>query len=164
MEHIKTVGIIAGIFDVIHPGYIELFESSSNIFDEIIVLLNSGENLEDSKKLLPICTVSERKKRLLAIKYIDNVMVYDSESALYLILKKLSGVGHSKKYIRILGTDYIGKNFTGDDLSMDIFFHSRSSHNWSTTAYKKKIFQQYLEKNPESVNLILSDINISEHS
>ena len=42
------------------------------------------------------------------------------------------------KIIRILGSDYIDKSFTGDDLDIPIYYHKRK-HNYSSTNIRKKM-------------------------
>lgn len=128
----KTVGIIAGNFDVIHPGYIEMFNECKNNCDHLIVLLHSDPSIERPEKLKPILSVEERVNILKSLKQVDDVMVYDVEAGLYKLIQ------HLKPEVRFLGDDYKNKPFTGDDLGVRIHFLDRS-HGWSTTKYKKMI-------------------------
>jgi hypothetical protein len=57
-------------------------------------------------------------------------------------------VGFRAGNIRILGEDYIGKSFTGDDLPSRVFY-TRRSHEWSTTRLKDLITKQTIEQNPD---------------
>jgi glycerol-3-phosphate cytidylyltransferase len=52
-----------------------------------------------------------------------------------------------KPDVRILGEDYIGKNFTGDNLDIKIIYTTRS-HDWSTTKIKDLITKQTIKQNP----------------
>ena len=63
-------GVIAGNFDVIHPGYIKMFNECKNNCDEFIVLLHSDPSIERPNKIQPILTVEERDEILMSIKYI----------------------------------------------------------------------------------------------
>ena len=125
-------GVIAGNFDVIHPGYIKMFKECKEHCDELIILLHSDPSIERPHKLKPILSVRERDEILMSIRYIDNVFEYTYESELIDLLKLLS------PDIRFLGDDYIGKPFTGYDLKIPIHFLSRD-HGWSTTKFKKLI-------------------------
>ena len=79
----------------------------------------------------------------MAIKYIDDVYMYQTEEELYDLIK------FWKPDVRILGEDYIGKDsFTGDDLSPKIVYTTRS-HGWSTTKLKDLIARQTLKQNPD---------------
>lgn len=129
-------GVIAGNFDVLHPGYIEMFKEMKKNCTVLIVLLHSDPSIERPHKLKPILSVEERKEMLLSLKYIDNVFVYTYEAQLYDLLK----LGEFDK--RFLGDDYINKPFTGDDLRIPIHYLDRS-HGWSTTKFKKLISDSY---------------------
>lgn len=81
----------------------------------------------------------------MSIKHIDEVFMYQTEKEL------LDLIMFFKPDLRILGEDYIGKSFTGDNLPIDIIYTSRS-HNWSTTKLKDLITKQTLKQNPDIVN------------
>lgn len=129
-------GVIAGNFDVLHPGYIEMFKEMKKNCTVLIVLLHSDPSIERPHKLKPILSVDERKEMLLSIKYIDDVISYTYEAQLFDLLKS----GEFDK--RFLGDDYINKPFTGDDLKIPIHYLSRD-HGWSTTKFKKLISDSY---------------------
>ena len=40
--------------------------------------------------------------------------------------------------VRVIGTDYIDRDFTGKELTSEIYYHKRD-HDWSTTRFKKEI-------------------------
>tara|TARA_B100001059_G_scaffold20577_1_gene16701 strand:+ start:3236 stop:3658 length:423 start_codon:yes stop_codon:yes gene_type:complete len=125
-------GIIAGNFDVIHPGYIKMFKECKEKCDKLYVLLHSDPSIERKHKLPPILSVKERSEILLSLRFIDEILVYTYESELYNILKK------GDFHIRFLGDDYINQPYTGDDLKIPIHFLDRS-HGWSTTKFKNLI-------------------------
>ena len=78
----------------------------------------------------------------MSIKYIDDVYTYQTEEELYDLIK------FWKPDIRILGEDYIGKPFTGDDLPPRVVYTTRS-HEWSTTKLKDMIAKQTIKQNPD---------------
>jgi len=125
-------GVIAGAFDVIHPGYIEMFSIAGNNCDELTVLLHEDPSLERPKKLKPILNVLERVNILLALRDIKAVKTYKTEGGLYKILSE------GDYDIRFQGIDYKEKPFTGDDLDILIFWIPRN-HGWSTTKFKNLI-------------------------
>ena len=138
MSYIK--GVIAGNFDVLHPGYIKMFKEAKDQCDCLIVMLHTDPSKERPKKLKPILTVEERKEMLLSIKYIDDVIRYTYEGQLLDLLK------YGKFNIRFLGDDYVNTPFTGDNLPIPIHYLDRS-HGWSTTKYKKLIYDSILKYN-----------------
>ena len=126
-------GIIAGNFDVIHPGYIEMFNEMKKHVNEIHVLLHIDPSLNRPEKIKPILSVKDRKMALMALKGITEVSPYNSEEEL---LKLISVINPE---IRFLGEDYINStNYTGYGLPPKIIFLKRD-HGWSTTKFKNLI-------------------------
>ena len=128
----KNTGVIAGNFDVIHPGYIHLFNECKEFCTELIILLHEDPSIERPEKLKPILNLDERMIILSSLKQIDQIIPYKLETDLYELLSNLD------IDIRFLGDDYKTKPFTGDDLNIPIHFLDRS-HGWSTTKFKNKI-------------------------
>lgn len=126
------VGFIAGAFDVVHPGYIEMFQFMKKNCDYLIVGLHKDPSLERDTKLKPVLTTDERKEMLLSLRYIDEVIEYQTELDLMKILES------GRIDVRFLGDDYIDKYYTGKGLPIEIKFIDRS-HGWSTTKYKVSI-------------------------
>ena len=125
-------GLIAGNFDVIHPGYIKMFTECKINCDHFTILLHSDPSIERPEKLKPILTLDERIEVLSSIKYIDDIQSYTYESELYELIIR------GEYSVRFLGDDYIGKSFTGDDLNIPIHYLNRD-HGWSTTKFKNLI-------------------------
>jgi glycerol-3-phosphate cytidylyltransferase len=135
-----TKGVTAGNFDVLHPGYIEMFKEMKKNCSVLIVLLHTDPSIERPEKLKPILSSRERKDMLESIKYVDDVIRYTYEEQLYDLLK----LGQFD--IRFLGDDYKNKPFTGDDLKVPIHYIDRS-HGWSTTKFKRLIAENYEKSN-----------------
>lgn len=127
-----NTGIIAGNFDVIHPGYMKMFKECKSACEKFIVLLHENPSIEHPEKFSPILSLDERTEILLGIKYIDDVMSYKTEHDLYYLLVAIN------PDIRFLGSDYKEKKFTGYDLNIPIHWIDRS-HGWSTTKFKTLI-------------------------
>ena len=125
-------GFIAGNFDVIHPGYIKLFQECKENCDHFTILLHSDPSIERPHKLKPILSLDERKEMLFSLKYVDDIITYTYEKELISILE------NQNFNLRFLGDDYKNEKFTGDHLNIKLFFINRD-HGWSTTKYKKLI-------------------------
>jgi glycerol-3-phosphate cytidylyltransferase len=125
-------GVIAGNFDIIHPGYIKMFKEAANNCDCLIVLLHTDPSIERPHKLKPILNVDERIELLNEIKSICDVHIYTYEAQLLDLLKM------GEFDVRFLGDDYKDKPFTGDNLPIDIHYLNRD-HGWSTTKFKTLI-------------------------
>tara|TARA_B100001996_G_scaffold45335_1_gene32721 strand:- start:194 stop:598 length:405 start_codon:yes stop_codon:yes gene_type:complete len=130
----SKIGVIAGNFDVIHPGYIHMFDECKNNCDSLLLLLHEDPSIERPQKIKPILTVNERNMILNSFKQIDRIISYKTESDLYDILN------NEKIDVRFLGNDYKDKSFTGDDLDIPIHYLDRS-HGWSTTKFKRLIVE-----------------------
>jgi glycerol-3-phosphate cytidylyltransferase len=133
----KTVppkkGIIAGAFDIIHPGYIRMFKDAKEHCNHLTVALHEDPSMARPHKLKPVQTVEERKEILYAIKYVDDVVVYQAEETFLSYLKDYE--------IRFLGTDYIDGSYTGKDIAIDIIWLNRD-HDYSSTKLKTEITKQ----------------------
>jgi glycerol-3-phosphate cytidylyltransferase len=151
----KIVGFTAGNFDVLHPGYIYTFEEAKRHCDWFIIFLHADPSVNRKNKYKPVVPLYERYKSLMAIKYIDEVICYDTEED----LEKL--IEFFKPDIRILGDDYIGKRFTGDHLPPKVVYTTRS-HGWSTTKMKDLITVQTIKQNPDLVKSVLADPGIAD--
>lgn len=127
-------GIVAGAFDIIHPGYIRLFKDCKRYCTHLTIALHEDPSLERSHKLKPVQTVEERKEILLSIKYIDDIIVYKSEDEF------LDHLRSGKYDLRFLGDDYSDGSYTGLDIDVDIMFVDRG-HGYSTTNIKKRIYE-----------------------
>ena len=130
----SKIGVIAGNFDVIHPGYIHMFDECKNYCDTLLLLLHDDPSVERPEKIKPILSLDERTMILNSLKQIDRIITYKTESDLYEILM------NKKIDVRFLGDDYKNKSFTGDDLNIPIHYLDRS-HGWSTTKFKKLIVE-----------------------
>jgi len=138
----ELLGFTAGNFDLLHPGYINTFEEAKRHCDKFIIFLQQDPSLHRKSKYKPVIPLYDRYRALMAIKHIDDVYMYQTEEELYELIK------FWKPDVRILGEDYIGKPFTGDDLPPKVIYTTRS-HNWSTTKLKDLITRQTIKQNPD---------------
>ena len=138
------IGFTAGNFDLLHPGYIYTFETAKEHCDYFMVFLQMDPSETRFTKYKPVIPLYERYKTLMSIKYIDEVVTYQTEDDLIKLIE------FYKPDVRILGDDYIGKRFTGDFIPMEVIYTTRS-HNWSTTKIKDLITIQTLKHNPDII-------------
>ena len=132
----RRTGVIAGNFDVIHPGYVRFFkDAKENACDWLIVALHVDPTIERPSKAKPILTAEERTEILLSLKYVDEVRYYNTEAELTELLSNVPD------HTRVIGSDYLDKNFTGKSLASDIYYHELN-HGWSTTKFKTDIARQ----------------------
>lgn len=131
----SIICVTASCFDLLHAGHTLMLKDGKEQCDLFVAFLQSDPTIDRPEKNKPILSFEERKILVEGSKYIDKVFIYNSEKELYDGLKALEA------NIRILGNDYVGKQFTGYDLPTKIYFHNRESHGWSTSALRKRIYE-----------------------
>lgn len=129
-------GITFSTFDLFHAGHVKMLEEAKRQCDYLIVGLQSDPTIDRSTKNKPIQSLVERYIQVKACKYVDEIVPYSTEVELLEILQSF------KIDLRIVGEDYIDKDFTGKqfciDNNIEIYFNSRK-HNFSSSSLRKKI-------------------------
>ncbi len=129
-------GITFSTFDLFHAGHVKMLEEAKRQCDYLIVGLQSDPTIDRSTKNKPIQSLVERYIQVKACKYVDEIVPYSTEGELLEILQSF------KIDLRIVGEDYIDKDFTGKqfciDNNIEIYFNSRK-HNFSSSSLRKKI-------------------------
>ena len=91
----------------------------------------------------PIQSIVERQIQLSACRYVDEVVVYQTEQDLVDLLLILP------LDVRILGVEYEGKNFSGQgecyDRGIEIVFNGRD-HSFSSSSLRKRVVAAETEK------------------
>lgn len=136
----KKIGFTCGSFDLTHAGHYLMFKECKENCDHLIVGLQTDPTIDRPHKNKPVQTLEERKIQLEACKYIDEIIVYETEAELLELLKKI------KPDIRIVGEDWRGKEFTGHDLDIEIFWNSRD-HDYSSSNLRKRVWKSESENN-----------------
>jgi len=126
----KKIGFTCSSFDLLHAGHIAMLKESKQHCEKLIVGLNVNP-LKNGN--YPVQSVVERYTQLSAVKYVDEIVPYNTEQEL-IDLIQLYNVG-----IRFIGEDYKGKAFTGDVLSDIEVFYNKRDHPFSSSALKKLV-------------------------
>jgi glycerol-3-phosphate cytidylyltransferase len=117
-----------------HPGHIMMLEEAKNVCEFLVVGVQSDPSVDRPGKNKPVQTHEERLIMVGAIRYVDEVVSYDTEDDLLLLLREVY------PDIRIIGSDHKGKEFTGHELPIKVHFNSRD-HEWSTTNLRKQVYE-----------------------
>ena len=110
--HKVKVGFTCGAFDLLHAGHALMLAEAREQCDHLIVAVQSDPSLDRSEKNAPVQSYEERLIMVKAIKWVDEVICYDTEKDLYGLLIDIA------PDIRIVGADWEGKDFTGHDLDI----------------------------------------------
>ena len=131
---IKTMvrGFTCGAFDLLHPGHLFLFEKAKEECSWLIIGLHTDTSIDRPSKNKPCESVFERWYRLSAVKYVDEIIPYDTEADLYNLLVL------QQPDLRFLGEEYAGRGYTGNDLDIEVSFIARH-HDYSSSALRNKI-------------------------
>jgi len=144
----QTIAFCCSAFDILHCGHILMLEDCKNQADILVVGLHTNPTLDRASKNAPIQEYEEREIQIKGCKYVNEIIKYNTENDLYKILVSL------KPDVRILGTDWKGKEYTGHQLSIPIHWHLRT-HSWSTTYLRERVYQA--EKNKRPTTFITQD-------
>lgn len=130
------IGFTCSSFDLLHAGHVLMLEDAKSRCDYLIVGLQTDPSIDREYKRKPFQSIVERQIQLSAIKYVDEIVIYETESDLLELLT----TRHID--IAILGSDYIGKDFTGKSLyeskNIEIYYHPRD-HGYSSTDLVNRI-------------------------
>jgi len=132
MDNKVKRGITASTFDLLHTGHILMLKEAKSVCDYLIVALQVDPTIDRPNKNQPVQSFYERWIQLSAVKYVDEVIPYSSESELLTILQNYN------IDIRILGDEYEHKIFTGRELHMEYHYNKRT-HGYSSTELRERI-------------------------
>lgn len=131
------IGITFSTFDLLHAGHIAMLAEAKNHCDYLICAIQTDPTIDrpDSKNP-PIQSIVERQIQVSAVRYVDETVVYQTEKDLEDILLTLP------IDVRILGVEYMEKDFTGRDICYDrgieLIFNKRD-HSFSSSNLRKRV-------------------------
>ena len=121
-----------GTFDILHPGHIELFKVGKSLGDKLIVATDTDEKIrQDKGASKPINNLCDRISMLQAIKYIDEVLYFNTREELEGLIKLYM------PDILLLGDDWQGGDVVGVEYAKEVRFLPRL--NYSTSHIITKI-------------------------
>ena len=124
---------VNGCFDILHRGHIELFREAKSLGNKLLVAIDSDKRVSELKgPSRPINKQEDRKFILESIKYIDDVVTFDSEDNLINIIKQY------EPDIMMVGSDYKDKKVIGSSHANKIVFFERID-GYSTTKVLQNI-------------------------
>lgn len=137
MENSKrVVGITFSTFDLLHAGHIAMLREAKSQCDYLICGLQVDPNLDRPEKNKPVQSLVERWTQLQAVKYVDEIIPYQSETDVEDILNMF------QIDVKIMGSEYREKDFTGKDIcrkrGIEVYFNSRD-HRFSSTELRARV-------------------------
>ena len=135
----KIISIVSGGFDPVHPGHIMMMNDCLDFSDYLIVGVQSDPSIDRPEKNLPIQSHTERMGIVSSLKFVDEVIPYNTESDLIKVLKEIN------PDVRILGADHEGTEYTGHELPIKCIFNTRD-HGYSTSELRKRVYEAEKKK------------------
>jgi len=131
------IGITFSTFDLCHAGHIAMLAEAKNHCDYLIAGLQTDPTLDrPDTKNPPVQSVVERQIQLAACRYVDEVVVYQTEQDLVDILLTLP------IDVRILGVEYADKHFTGaeecNNRRIELVYNKRD-HSFSSSSLRRRV-------------------------
>ena len=136
MGNTKTVGLTASTFDLLHAGHIAMLREAKTQCDYLICALQIDPTIDRPEKNKPVQTIVERFVQLQAVRYVDEIIPYQTEQDLEDILKMY------QLDVRIIGEEYKSGKFTGRAIcaarGIEIYFNHRD-HRFSTSDLRQRV-------------------------
>jgi len=140
----KKIGITFSTFDMLHAGHIAMLSEAKNHCDYLICGLQTDPTIDrPDTKNRPIQSIVERQIQLAACRYVDEVVVYQTEQDLVDLLLILP------VDVRVLGVEYQHQNFSGYEecgmRGIELVFNGRD-HSFSSSSLRKRVAHAETEK------------------
>ena len=140
----KPVGFTCSTFDLLHAGHILMLAECKQVCDYLIVGVQSDPTIDrPGVKNKPVQSIVERYVQLSAVKFVDEIIVYNTEKDLEDMLMFLP------ISVRIIGEEYKDKDFTGkqicEERGIKIWYNSRS-HRFSSSELRQRTYQSEMNK------------------
>ena len=130
------IGFTCSTFDLLHAGHVTMLEEAKRHCDFLIVGLQNDPTEDRPEKNKPVQSIVERQIQLAAVKYVDEIVIYNTEQDLMDLLLTLP------IDVRILGDEYKNKDFTGKDIAKQrgskIIYNGRD-HSFSSSSLRKRV-------------------------
>jgi glycerol-3-phosphate cytidylyltransferase len=141
VKELKSKGLKIGItfstFDLLHAGHIAMLAEVKNHCDYLIAALQTDPTIDrPDTKNKPVQSIVERQIQVSACRFVDEIVVYQTEKDLCDILLTLP------VDVRILGVEYKDQEFTGKDIcikrGIEIVYNGRD-HSFSSSNLRKRV-------------------------
>lgn len=132
----NKIGFTCSTFDLLHAGHIAMLRESREQCDYLICGIQTDPTIDRPEKNKPVQTLVERWTQLQGVKYVDEIIPYQTEQDLEDILKLF------RIDVRIIGEEYKDGKFTGRATcaarGIEIYFNKRD-HRFSSTDLRKRV-------------------------
>jgi len=143
------IGFNCSSCDLFHAGHVTMMKMEKQLCDYLIVALQVDPTIDrPGVKNKPVQSVYERYVQLQGCKYVDEILVYETEADLLNLLQT------QNIDVRFLSEEYKDRDFTGKqyciDNGIELFFHLRR-HQYSSTELRNRVYDMEQKKRDENV-------------
>ena len=143
------IGFNCSSFDLLHAGHVTMLKMEKQLCDYLIVALQIDPTVDrPGIKNKPVQSAYERYVQLQACKYVDEILIYETEFDLLQLLQT------QKIDIRFLSDEYLNRDFTGKQLCIDngieLHYHKRT-HVYSSSELRARTANLENTKSNETV-------------
>jgi glycerol-3-phosphate cytidylyltransferase len=141
------IGFNCSSFDLFHAGHVTMLKIEKQMCDYLIVALQVDPTIDrPGIKNKPVQSIYERFVQLQACRYVDEILVYETEADLLNLLKT------QKIDIRFLGEEYKDRDFTGKQFcieqGIELIYHPRT-HQYSSSELRTRVYEMEKKKREE---------------
>ena len=157
MKPQMKIGFNCSSCDLFHAGHVTMMKMEKQLCDYLIVALQVDPTIDrPGVKNKPVQSVYERYVQLQGCKYVDEILVYETEADLLNLLQT------QNINVRFLSEEYKDRDFTGKqyciDNGIELFFHLRR-HQYSSTELRNRVYTLEKKKRDEKV-----ESNVEQYS
>ena len=135
-KNVGKIGFTCSTFDLLHAGHVTMLEEAKRHCEYLICGLQNDPTMDRPEKNVPVQSIIERQIQLSAVKFVDEVIIYNTEQDLADLLLTLP------INVRVLGDEYKKKDFTGKqickDRNIELVFNGRD-HTFSSTSLRERV-------------------------
>ena len=148
IKELKSQGLKIGItfstFDLLHSGHVAMLAEAKNHCDYLIAGLQTDPTKDrPDTKNKPIQSIVERQISLSSNRFVDEIVVYETEQDLIDLILTLP------IDVRILGVEYEDTNFTGRNEGTGRGIHhifNKRDHSFSSSSLRKRVHEAEVNK------------------
>ena len=143
------IGFNCSSCDLFHAGHVTMMKMEKQLCDYLIVALQVDPTIDrPGVKNKAVQSVYERYVQLQGCKYVDEILVYETEADLLNLLQT------QNIDVRFLSEEYKDRDFTGKqyciDNGIELYFHLRR-HQYSSTELRNRVYTLEKKKRDEKI-------------
>jgi len=152
------IGFNCSSFDLLHAGHITMLKMEKRLCDYLIVALQVDPTVDrPGSKNKPVQSVYERYVQLQGCKYVDEILVYDTEDDLLQLIMTQT------MHVRFLSDEYLNRDFTGKqyciDNDIELHYHKRQ-HKFSSSELRARTAKLEAQKKTADRSLPQHDVRL----